>query len=205
MTDVYRTEGNPFASAIDEVRRATAARDVVREAAWQAGLAEARAALRDFGEAVAPALVCVREDTHIGPRALNIADARGRRVSICVTCSKGLCARRVIEVMWNDPTGRWLVFGSDEIPAAVERAALANILLWATRAADFGDTLAIVTPRLHEAIPEPASSSTSSLLAFVVAHPPALEPMPEPPWYARRVVHVAAGCASIVAVLLATC
>ncbi len=203
MTDVYRTEGNPFASAIDEVRRATAARDVVREAAWQAALAEARTALRDFGEAVAPARVCVRQDTHIGPRTLDIADARGLRVAICVTCSKGLSVRRVTEVVWDDSVGRWLVFGSGDIPAAVERGALANILLWATRAADFGDTLVAVTPQQHEVNPEPTPITNQA--PAVVAHPPALEPMPEPPWYTRRVVHTAAGLAAIVAVLLMTC
>lgn len=201
MTDVYRTEGNPFASAIDEVRRATAARDVVREAAWQAGLAEARIALRNFSEAVAPVRVLLRRpDYRDGLRDIDLVVARGDRVTICVSCPRILVWRRVIEVVWDAAAGQWRAF--DEGPGGT----FADILLRATRAPNFGEILAAVTPR--NAVREKPSTITADADAIalaVVAHPPALEPMPEPPWYARRVVHAAAGCAAIVAVLLATC
>lgn len=146
MTDVYRTEGNPFASAIDEVRRATAARDVVREAAWQAGLAEARIALRDFGEVIAPVQVSIQQD---GPgtrsKCVDIDAARVDRVCILLRSSPDhdWVAQRIVDVVWDPAAGRWLRIGAAR--DATYDGTLADILLDATREVSFGNALAAVS------------------------------------------------------------
>lgn len=140
----YRTQENPYAQAVAAARQAVEIRDAARELDWQRGRAEAIAALRDFTEVVAPAMVYLKREDKLNGACADLDAARSGRVSLLVRSSDDCVwvARHLCEIVWDPAAGRWLRIGAsvDE-----DDGTLAAILMRIVNAPDFGDVLAVVT------------------------------------------------------------
>jgi len=137
----YRTQENPYAQAVAAARQAVEIRDAARELDWQRGRAEAVAALRDFAEVIAPALVYLDK---LNGACVGLDAARSDRVSLLVRSSDDCVwvARHLCEIVWDPAAGRWLRIGA---PVDEDDGTLAAILMRVVSASDFGDDLAVVT------------------------------------------------------------
>lgn len=142
LSTPYRTQDNPFALAVAAARQAVEMRDAAHELDWQRGRAEAVAALRDFAEVVAPAVMYLRNESQMGE--VDIDDARSGRVSLCVRSPNGhvWVARHLCEIVWSPGQGRWLRVSA---PVGEDDGTLSAILLRVVNASDFGDHLSAVT------------------------------------------------------------
>ena len=140
----YRTQDNPFSLAVTAARQAVETRDAAHELDWQRGRAEAVAALRDFAEVIAPAVVYFRCESKMDGASVDLDAARLDRISLCMRSPDGhvWLARHLCEIVWSSGQKRWLRIGE---PAVQVDATLSDILLRVVNAPDFGDHLSAVT------------------------------------------------------------
>lgn len=140
----YRTQENPYAQAVAAARQAVEIRDAARELDWQRGRAEAVAALRDFAEVIAPALVYLKDESKRNGLFADLDTARSGRVSLLIRSPDDhvWVARHLCEIVWDPIAGRWLRVGA---PADEDDGTLAAILMRVVSESDFGDKLAAVT------------------------------------------------------------
>lgn len=140
----YRTQENPYAQVVSAARQAVEIRDAARELDWQRGRAEAIAALRDFAEVVAPAVVYLKREDKLNGACTDLDAARSDRVSLLVRSSddRVWVARHLCEIVWSSGQKRWLRIGA---PVGEDDGTLAAILMRIVSASDFGDHLSAVT------------------------------------------------------------
>lgn len=183
----YRTQENPYAQAVAAARQAVEIRDAARELDWQRGRAEAVAALRDFAEVIAPALVYLKREDKLNGACADLDAARSGRVSFLIRSSddRVWVARHLCEIVWDPAAGRWLRIGA---PAGEDDGTLAAILMRVVSAPDFGDDLSAVTSasKLVPGFQQVQVSDTTPVNRS------------EPRWYTRPAMHILLVAAALV-------